>query len=536
LETEKLIETVKKAQLGDENAKHELYLDANKSIFYLALRMVKNHADAEDITQEVFITVHTKINTLREPAAFYGWVNQITANKCNRFLSKYPGIARLDDDTDILSIVDDNPMNLPDRAIDDEETRRIVLDVIDSLPESQRVCVMLYYYSQFSIAQIADSLELNENTVKSRLSLARAKIRAALEEKEKKEGIKLWGVPIALTPILRQAMEELALPEGAEVRIWENVQKAASDISNTTPGAGEDNISGDSGGISGQQLHIDPTPIAEGVSTAARGAADILSMFANLSAGVKSAIISALILAVAAAAAIPIYVNTRSRQEAEPLRAETANVQRAEPIGKQAAPPAGEQDEEPTTELENEPAEEPTTESTEDSEEEPSENSHLLQGEVIISAGAGSKVFLVDGVPQPLEVTYVALGWSPDVSPTGEVRNIYRMSSEPHTIMVYRRAHESTPDDHPNLRPGGWILSSHYWAAFRCTDCGEMDEPEVFNGQPAWFHYAWSHPFSGQWKHDTPVFTIDDIGESVWLTWEDFYDARPDLVYFSVPE
>ena len=198
LEQSELIPLIKRAQTGDENAYQQLYLDTYKSVFYLALRMVKNTVDAEDITQEVFITVHEKISELREPAAFYKWVNQITANKCAAFLRKYRGISKLDDEDEILKIVEDNPLNLPDKAIDDEATRKIILDVIDALPDGQRVCVMYYYYQQYTIAQIADLLELNENTVKSRLALARGKIRAALKEKEKKEGIKLYGIPLLL--------------------------------------------------------------------------------------------------------------------------------------------------------------------------------------------------------------------------------------------------------------------------------------------------------------------------------------------------
>ena len=99
---------------------------------------------------------------------------------------------------------------------------------------------MYYYYQQYTITQIADLLELNENTVKSRLALARGKIRAALEEKEKKEGIKLYGIPLALTPILRQAMELFEAPEGMAERIWENISQAmsnppAADISASQP-------------------------------------------------------------------------------------------------------------------------------------------------------------------------------------------------------------------------------------------------------------------------------------------------------------
>ena len=226
METAKLIETVNMAQCGDSNALQTLYLEMYRSVYFLALRFVKNPEDAEDITQEVYITVQQKIPELRQPIAFYGWANQITVNKCNRFLSKYKGISWLDDEEEFLSISDDDPANLPDKALDDEATRKIILEVIDKLPDGQRACVLLYYYAQNTIAQIADMLETNENTVKSRLALARAKIRAALEEKEKKEGIKLWGIPLALTPILRQDHDTFIMPQGAEARIIDFISRA----------------------------------------------------------------------------------------------------------------------------------------------------------------------------------------------------------------------------------------------------------------------------------------------------------------------
>ena len=248
MEQSELILTVKQAQTGDETAYQRLYLDTYKSVFYLALRMVKNTEDAEDITQEVFITVNEKISELREHGAFYKWVNQITANKCAAFLRKYRGIIALDDEEEILKIVEDDPLNLPDKAIDNEATRKIILDVIDALPDGQRACIMYYYYQQYTITQIADLLELNENTVKSRLALARGKIRAALEEKEKKEGIKLYGIPLALTPILRQAMELFETPDGVAERMWENISQAMSN-----PPAGDISAS-QQGGTSGQNV------------------------------------------------------------------------------------------------------------------------------------------------------------------------------------------------------------------------------------------------------------------------------------------
>ena len=229
MNTERLITTIQKAKQGDINAFEELYLDVHKSIYRFALRMLKNPEDAEDIAQEVYITIQQKITELREPAAFYAWANQITANKCNRLLSKYKGISKFDDEKEFLALVDDDPANMPDKALDNEATRKIINEVIDNLPDKQSICILMFYYAQLTVVQIAEALDTNENTVKSRLALGRAKIQAALEEKAKKDGIKLWGIPLALTPILREFIAQMPVPEGLSARMWENIQQSIAE-------------------------------------------------------------------------------------------------------------------------------------------------------------------------------------------------------------------------------------------------------------------------------------------------------------------
>lgn len=324
METERLIELVVMARQGDEKAMETLYLDAKRSVYYLALRMVKNPEDAEDITQEVFITVQEKISDLREPAAFYKWLNRITASKCTDLLRKYQGIVKLDDEDEFLSLVDDDPTNLPDKAIDDADTRKIILEVIDSLPDGQRVCVILYYYQQNTISQIAGMLDLNENTVKSRLALARAKIRAALEEKEKKEGIKLYGIPLALTPILRQAMEQFTVPADVSERMWENIQKAVSEgaPANGGPGADQPGGSGTSGQSVPKSGGIQPSDSAE-VAPAA-SAAEQAATGAGMALATKIIIgIIAAAVVTAGAIVIPRLMNTPPNEAPPPAVTDT---------------------------------------------------------------------------------------------------------------------------------------------------------------------------------------------------------------------
>jgi Leucine-rich repeat (LRR) protein len=128
------------------------------------------------------------------------------------------------DEQDILDVLelDEDDQQTPDKIYDDEETRLIIMDIIDALPDVQRICVLYRYYNQLSIEEIAAITGTNDNTVKSRLSLARKKIRAAILDKEEKEGIRLHAI-IPIMPALMKCLEEFQMPDGLATRMWEQI-------------------------------------------------------------------------------------------------------------------------------------------------------------------------------------------------------------------------------------------------------------------------------------------------------------------------
>lgn len=219
-----LNDTVRRAQRGDVNALQELYIDSSKSVYYFALKLLRDPHQAEDMTQDVFIAVFTRIHQLQEPAAYYRWLNQVTAHRCTDLLRKR-GELLADSAMEeyILEQEEEDKHYLPAEAFDDAEMRRLIVAVIDDLPVNQRVCIYYYYYEQLTILQIAEMLYVNENTVKSRLALARKKIRAELERKNREEGIKLYGVPLALTPLLMRSLDDFAMTAQTGGSIWNGI-------------------------------------------------------------------------------------------------------------------------------------------------------------------------------------------------------------------------------------------------------------------------------------------------------------------------
>lgn len=222
MEQEQMIELVKKSQVGDQTAFSELLQAAHTSISYQCRKLLKREQDAEDITQEVMITLYQKLDTLQEPAAFWGWLNRITANRCKNALSRTHVDLQIAEDEDGHSMLDDientDKQLVPDEAIDNAETTRMIEEIVDALPEAQKICTLLFYYDEMSVKEIAEFMGTSENTVKSRLNYARKTMKESVLDYEKKQGIRLHGLsPISfLLYFLRKAAEEGADNEAAK--------------------------------------------------------------------------------------------------------------------------------------------------------------------------------------------------------------------------------------------------------------------------------------------------------------------------------
>jgi RNA polymerase sigma factor (sigma-70 family) len=225
MEKKMLIKTVKAAQKHDETAMRLLYNEYAKSIYHLALKLMQNKEDAEDAMQETFITAFTKLQKLKEPATFRNWLGKIASNKCTDLLRKRHGGM----EADIWDLGEDvpaeeNPLMLPESSLDNKESARQISDIVDSLPTPQKMCVYYHYYQELPIKQIAEVLNANEHTVRSRLNLAKQKIREKLELLEAKEGIRLYSAtPAAFTALLKSSEQTTELPPPALDAAWEGI-------------------------------------------------------------------------------------------------------------------------------------------------------------------------------------------------------------------------------------------------------------------------------------------------------------------------
>ena len=215
MEKNRIESLVNRAQSGDLQAMEKLLEAAHTSVSYQCRKMMPRQEDAEDLTQEVLLAVYQKIDTLKEAKAFWSWLHRITAAHCMNALSRNHVDLQFAEDEEGHSVVDDlevlDEHSIPDKALDNAETARMIDEIVSGLPEAQRMSTLLYYYNEMSVKEIAQIMNVPENTVKSRLNLARKAIKDKVLDYEK-QGVKLYSVSILpfLWYFLRTAAESQA--------------------------------------------------------------------------------------------------------------------------------------------------------------------------------------------------------------------------------------------------------------------------------------------------------------------------------------
>ena len=149
-------------------------VEVNKAaMFRLARSILRQDADAEDAVAEAVLRGLTHINSLQKQESVKSWLMRITANESYRILSQRRDEASLDYQARELAA--------PQQRIDEE------LDLwehIKNLPDTLRAPVVLFYYEDLPISEIADILSLSPGAVKTRLSRARVLLRMRLEKEE----------------------------------------------------------------------------------------------------------------------------------------------------------------------------------------------------------------------------------------------------------------------------------------------------------------------------------------------------------------
>ncbi len=171
-----------KAQKGNKRAMENIVKETSDYIYYYCLTLLCDEDKALEAVQDIYVILLTKIHTIEKPETFLGWLKVVTSNYCKNKISRKGNTVDIEDYQNI--VFDDDVQVSPQDSVEKNEICNEIILAIKGLPDYQKECILMYYYHQFSISEIAKILEIKEGTVKSRLFNARKAIKNQLQDKD----------------------------------------------------------------------------------------------------------------------------------------------------------------------------------------------------------------------------------------------------------------------------------------------------------------------------------------------------------------
>ncbi|MEE0686845.1 MAG: sigma-70 family RNA polymerase sigma factor [Lachnospiraceae bacterium] len=231
---------IKQAQAGDSEAFAMIYNETIKTAYYVAKRILLDEDATEDVLQEAYIAVFNHLSDYKT-GNLQGWIDTIVANRAKNYLRRKNPILFSEMETEENPVVEFEEEKMefrPDEKVDYNETQRLILEMVDNLSPEQRLSIMLFYFEDKSVKEIAEICECSENTVKSRLNYARKKIKEDVLELEKK-GTKLYSVSIIpfIIWLLAEKAKSSMVSQGVVAKIFTGVSTGVNTATNAAAGA-----------------------------------------------------------------------------------------------------------------------------------------------------------------------------------------------------------------------------------------------------------------------------------------------------------
>ena len=194
-----------------EKELEKIYNEGYRAVYWTAMSLLRNEADAEDVVQDTFVSFIESYGNIEDTTKVIALLKKIAANKSlNRLKS-----ARTENvDDEVLENLETVPEDfLPDSIVESDAMRRIVMGIIEnSLSEDVRRTIILFYFDEMSTKEISDLLGVPQGTVLWRLNFARKKIKKEVEKYEEESNTKLFAVPLPfLTQLFNKEAEQVVI-------------------------------------------------------------------------------------------------------------------------------------------------------------------------------------------------------------------------------------------------------------------------------------------------------------------------------------
>lgn len=183
---------INKVIQGDNNSYAYLVNKYKDMVFTLALKIVKDREEAEEVAQDTFIKAFKSLSKFKGDAKFSTWLYKITYNNCMDVVKKQ---ARRYNLTEIDEVVENKLESIENTldTIEREERSRIMKECLEYLPEDEKTILWLFYFKELSLKEIQDVTSYTQANIKVKLHRARKRMLSIVKEKVEPEIIKQYG-------------------------------------------------------------------------------------------------------------------------------------------------------------------------------------------------------------------------------------------------------------------------------------------------------------------------------------------------------
>ena len=238
-------ELIQRTLDGDQSAFTALVKKYQKGVHALAWQKIGDFHVAQEITQDAFLRAYQKLGTLKNHNLFSGWLYVIASRLCCEWLRKKRlPMQSLEtvDNTEVDQVAYTRYVE-EQREADAEETRReLVRNLLKKLPESERTVMTLHYLGEMTCESISEFLGVSQNTIKSRLSRARNRLKK--EEAMIKENLSSFQLPTQFTDNIMKEISRLnpIAPSGSKPLVPLAMSAAAAIFVVLLMGVGAQNL------------------------------------------------------------------------------------------------------------------------------------------------------------------------------------------------------------------------------------------------------------------------------------------------------
>lgn len=232
-----MAQTLKQAVIeyraGRQEAFTRLYEESSRYIYASIYKVMGGNDNIQDVVcdimQDTYVEISRSISQLEDVDRFLSWAGTIASRKCYAWLKKNKRYVLLQEEDKTFENLADDDRFIPEEVMQDREKQRLIREIIyNQLTDIQKLCIVAFYYNEQKLSEIAQEVGIPENTVKTNLSRARAKIKEGVVGLEKKQGIKLYSLAPLLLFMFKEDVSACMVPAGITAQVTASVAESAA--------------------------------------------------------------------------------------------------------------------------------------------------------------------------------------------------------------------------------------------------------------------------------------------------------------------